>query len=431
LNTPPIIERRVILSNQEQFYETLSAEYDAFIDRLKTQSPDEILIAAYEKVCKEEIVIVFENSSYSENEYAALLKIKNPLDTFYAEWLDADSADMEAIRDSVESAAERETGVKPGAEAEITYASYESAARRGSAGREKPNLTAEALNGEIKAGDWVISTTGEDYACLVGEVIEIVPLGSPEHDTGNFTDDIHVNFANDDYSEQRRHEIESDFGWLYTEPKSYDEIPLDDVIVAPGSLIRITELGRDEFGKLVESRANAETYCKETLAALANREPTLVARVEQNYADYKNSLLGFGKQELIDMAPSIHAYLDAWSYMTSYHAYSSDELEFYAQFKNPLEVVADAWQKQRIDFEDMSGTMDFVYMFRNTHLSAYPLISDKTEPEKPQEQLGSAPAKEKSPFDKALNRSKEKAEAYKAQKTGEPAADKKKHEERG
>jgi len=41
--------------------------------------------------------------------------------------------------------------------------------------------TTQAINGEIKPGDWVISVPDVDYGCLVGQVIEVTPLGSPEH----------------------------------------------------------------------------------------------------------------------------------------------------------------------------------------------------------------------------------------------------------
>jgi hypothetical protein len=83
----------------------------------------------------------------------------------------------------------------------------------------------------------------------------------------------------------------------------------------------------------------------------------------------------------------------------------------------------------------MSVAMEIVYEQRDTHLSFYPLASDKSperaEPEKPQVKSKPAPDKEKSAFDKALSRGKEKSEAYKAQKADAPAVDKKKHEERG
>jgi hypothetical protein len=240
------------LTNQEQFYATISAEYDAFIDRLRAKTPDEILVAAYEKVCKEEIVIVFENNFYSEKEYAALLKIENPLDTFYLEWLDTDSADMEEIRVCVEGTVERETGVKFGVE---------------------NSDTAETTRGEIKVGDWVIAAPGEDYACLVGQVTAIEKLGTQEHDTDNETDDIHVNFVAMDYSQQRREEIENSFG--VNNPAAITELALDDVIMAPEMLISITEPDRDKLIELTESYDVAAAYCNAALNSAEEKHADL------------------------------------------------------------------------------------------------------------------------------------------------------------
>ena len=55
-------------------------------------------------------------------------------------------------------------------------------------------IKTRCLNGTIRVGDTVVSVPIEDYACLIGVVKEIVPVGAENHDTGNETDDIHVNF---------------------------------------------------------------------------------------------------------------------------------------------------------------------------------------------------------------------------------------------
>jgi hypothetical protein len=105
-------------------------------------------------------------------------------------------------------------------------------------------------------------------------------------------------------------------------------------------------------------------------------EAELIARVERNYADFKQSLDVFSRGELVEMAATIHAYSDAWSYMTSYHAFSDEEIEFYLQFSNPLEIVGDAWRERNIDLEDVSYTMDFVYEQKDQHLAQYALMTD-------------------------------------------------------
>ena len=60
----------------------------------------------------------------------------------------------------------------------------------------RTEITSTCLNGELRIGDMVISNGSSDYAFLLGVVIEIVKLGTPEHEeeTGNDTDNIHVNF---------------------------------------------------------------------------------------------------------------------------------------------------------------------------------------------------------------------------------------------
>ena len=125
--------------------------------------------------------------------------------------------------------------------------------------------TSQAINGEIRRYDWVISVPGEEYGCLVGMVSEIVPLGSPEHDTGNVTDDIHIDFIDADYSDKRKDEIVKQMNEFYGERKSFDELPLDDVIMCPDALIRITGIELCMFERLLESYENAEKFCNEIL----------------------------------------------------------------------------------------------------------------------------------------------------------------------
>jgi hypothetical protein len=293
----------------------------------------------------------------------------------------------------------------------------------------KSKPTAKVINGEVNYGDWVIVKPDEHYGCLIGQVTAIDKLGTDEHDTGNPGDDIHVNFIALEYSETAKAELLEALDGLYPNAADFDDIPLDDVIMAPDSLISLVGLDFESIDKLSGSYKAAREFGNKVLSEhWGGLETQLIARVEQNYADFNQSLLPLSKWDIIEKAAVIHAYSDAWSYMTAYHIFSDDELRFYSQFVNPLEVVADAWHKRNIDLEDMSGTMDFVYEQRNTHLAVYPLINDKPEPEKLQEQLKTGAAKEISAFDKALNRGKEKSEAYKAQKSQEPNNKTKKEE---
>jgi len=412
LSASPTFERRANLSRQEQFNEKLWTEYDAFIERLKAKTPDEILEAAYEKVWKNEIVIMFESSLYSESEYAALLKIENPLDALYADWIDADSADLDALRDCVNSTVERETGAKLNVSHE-KRAAVEIVV--------KPEKAAHVLNGEVRLSDWVIVKPGEEYDCCVGQVIAIDKVNTIDHGTENETDDIHVNFAALEYNEIAKADMLEAFGALYPYAASFDDLPLDDVIMAPDNLISLTGLDFERIDNLSTDYKAAKEFCIKLLSEQFNRLKTqLINRIEQNYADFNQSLLSLSNLEIIEKAAIIHAYSDAKSYLTEHHQYSDEELRFLTQLVNPLRVVAHAWHDKNTGLEGMCGTIDFVYERRDLYLSEYPLLSSKPEPEKPQEQPESASAKENSAFDMALSRGKAKSEAYKTQRAQEP-----------
>jgi len=111
------------------------------------------------------------------------------------------------------------------------------------------------VNGELEVGDLVLSSPSDEYGCLVGTVLGINKLGTPEHDaeTDNETDDVHVNFMDADYSVRRISEIDSMLSDLYGEPKTLYDAPLDDTIMAPDVLIRITGIGREELEKILDS----------------------------------------------------------------------------------------------------------------------------------------------------------------------------------
>ena len=240
----------------------------------------------------------------------------------------------------------------------------------------------QALNGELQVGDWVLSSPDDEYGCLVGQVIAIDKLGTPEHDTENDTDDVHVDFTYHEYSEERIVEIETDFSRLYGEPKEYDDLPLDDVIMAPEMLICLPGVEFDELSDILSSYKMASKLAENMLAeSLRNFEEKLVVRVQENYSEFRHSLIGFGAHELIDMAHKIAATSDACEYMTFSHGYSSEELQFYMQFQNPLEVVADAWLERNSDISDLGFSMDNVYEHRNDLLTRYPLINTASEPE--------------------------------------------------
>jgi len=282
--------------------------------------------------------------------------------------------------------------------------------------------TTQATNGEIRVEDWVIVVPDEDeYGCLVGMVTAIDKKGTPEHGTDNVGDDIHVDFTVVDYPPDRTAEIEKDFSESYGEPKVFDELPLDDVIMASDMLIRITGIHFDDLSHLVNNYEAAEAYCNEfSEDGVSNRQKAimldeLTARVEKNYADYLKSLEGFGTSELIDMASKIHAVSDAYSSMTAWHEFDAHELGFFLQFQNPLEVVADEWRDRNIDVGDVSDVIEHLYGNSDDLLEAYPLMCDATEPvSKLPEQTSEKPKKS---LEEKMKAAQKKADEHNASKS--------------
>jgi len=127
----------VILSNRDQFFEKLWAEYGASVNRINAKSYYEIIEAVEEATCKMEIFTTLGSSHYTEDEYAAMLKIENPLDTFYEDWLEADTSDMEDMSGCIYDTFKRETDLENGAA--VDEENYDAAAFPGLAVREDPN----------------------------------------------------------------------------------------------------------------------------------------------------------------------------------------------------------------------------------------------------------------------------------------------------
>ena len=133
-------------------------------------------------------------------------------------------------------------------------------------------ISTKCVNGGLQTGDLVISTPDDEYSCLIGQVTKINLLGSLEHneETENETDDVHVNFLEFDYSKNRIMEIEKEFCGLYSEKKDFDDCGLDDIIMAPCCLIKITGIEKNELNYLLQSGYNAAFYCYGILSGLTD-----------------------------------------------------------------------------------------------------------------------------------------------------------------
>ena len=84
-------------------YKRVSQEYDSFIEKLRHCAPDEIIKASYEKVFKEDILLIVENGELMNSDIRALLSEKYPLDGCYQKWLDEDVSYMEDLKTCVEN----------------------------------------------------------------------------------------------------------------------------------------------------------------------------------------------------------------------------------------------------------------------------------------------------------------------------------------
>jgi len=80
----------------------------------------------------------------------------------------------------------------------------------------------------------------------------------------------------------------------------------------------------------------------------------LMKCITKSLDDYHTTLMGFGKQELVEMADKIAATSAAYNYLCS-RGFYDDELGFLLQFKNPLKIVADCWRGYQTDIDDEMG----------------------------------------------------------------------------
>jgi len=257
---------------------------------------------------------------------------------------------------------------------------------------------AKTIYGEVGSGDWVVATGNNDYRYLVGTVTAIEKAGATGHGAANETDDIHVDFTAFGYPKERISEIEWQFSALYGVKKTFSELPLDDVIMAPEMLIRITHLGNEEITRMGDARQNCEAFCNCFPGGgglYSELQARFMERIEKNLMDYHASLAGFGNRELIEIAGRISAWSDAYSYMC-FHGLGDDELRFFLQFESPLEILADEWHEHRIGLEDMSFAMEHIKSNRSSLLEGYPLAS-----EGPQTEIPGKPVETQEPSEKA------------------------------
>ncbi len=91
---------------RQALYDKALKEQSEFVKKLMSSPPKAIIDAAYEKVMRDDILMIFEEDSLSEKQVRALLRLDYPLAACYNDWLKNDCSHMEALRDTVGRLAE-------------------------------------------------------------------------------------------------------------------------------------------------------------------------------------------------------------------------------------------------------------------------------------------------------------------------------------
>lgn len=89
---------------QNLLYEKMSKEQDNYIEKLKHSKPEEIISSAYEKVMRDDILILFDGDDtfLDKKQLKELLKLEYPLSACYDAWMDTDISYMDMLRDTVD-----------------------------------------------------------------------------------------------------------------------------------------------------------------------------------------------------------------------------------------------------------------------------------------------------------------------------------------
>ena len=134
-------------------YEKAQKEYNDLIAELKELPSEQVIERAYEKVIKENILCILEDSQRDQKEAKALYLEKYPLDRAYQDWLKSDVSGTAMLRDSIDDTANDESkmnGMLPNravyAEPETVEMSYQEMTKRF---REAENNRKEHLTGYV------------------------------------------------------------------------------------------------------------------------------------------------------------------------------------------------------------------------------------------------------------------------------------------
>jgi hypothetical protein len=109
--------------------------------------------------------------------------------------------------------------------------------------------------------------------------------------------------------------------------------------------------------------------------SLKSKKSMLINRIENNYDCFQMSLSGVSRTNLIKMAGRIAAVTEAYEMLTKEYEWSGEEeADFFLLFRNPLTIIADAWESRRNEMmEDFDNAL-FDTAYSDKILSEYPLV---------------------------------------------------------
>ncbi|MBS7359655.1 MAG: DUF3848 domain-containing protein [Oscillospiraceae bacterium] len=87
---------------KDLLYEKMNNEQNDFVENLKHLPPEKIIQSAYEKVMRDDILMLFEDDFLDDKQIKALLRLERPLSACYDEWLKNDCSYMDMLRDTVD-----------------------------------------------------------------------------------------------------------------------------------------------------------------------------------------------------------------------------------------------------------------------------------------------------------------------------------------
>ncbi len=102
------------------------------------------------------------------------------------------------------------------------------------------------------------------------------------------------------------------------------------------------------------------------------KKDQLIDRINSNYNSFKCSLRGVSRSKLFEGAERIAAVKEAHRALTEEYEFEDGEVDFFLLFRDPLTIVADAWESRDTteDFPDMM----FRLSYDDRIITDYPLL---------------------------------------------------------